>query len=500
MTLPARADVVVVGTGNAALSSALVAAEAGAEVVVLEKAGPDEPGGNSWYTAGAFRVAHGGLEEVRPLLADPEDPRLDATELGPYPVEDFLDDLDRLTDGRCDRELATVLAEESLDGLRWLSGHGIEFELMYHRQAYPLGDGRQRFWGGLAIGVVGGGKALVHEQLRAASETGVTVIYDAPAARLLRSGGAITGVELADGSVCEAGAVVLACGGFQADPEMRVEHLGPAWRDAKLRGTAQNTGDGLRMALEAGAATAGDWGSCHAVAWDAASPPTGDRELTNRFTKQSYPLGITVNLAGERFVDEGADFRNYTYASLGAAIIRQPGGVAFQLFDGKTRPLLRTEEYEVPGILRFEADDPRSLAVAAGIDPDGLMRTLAAFNAAAQPGPFEPTTKDGKATRGIDPPKSNWALPLDEPPFVAVKVTCGITFTFGGLHVDVDGHVLGRDGEPLPGLYAAGEIAGGLFAGNYPGGSGLTAGTVFGRRAGATAALHAIDAHEGATT
>ncbi|MDW5596400.1 FAD-dependent tricarballylate dehydrogenase TcuA [Conexibacter stalactiti] len=494
MSRESNADVIVAGSGNAAMSAALAAAEAGASVVVLEKAPRAEAGGNTWYTAGAYRTPHGGIDDLGALLSDPADARLAATELSSYAEADFRADLERLTDGRCDPLMADVLVGDARGSIDWLHGHGVGFELMYHRQAYALDGGGHRFWGNLALGVVGGGKGLVAQQLETARALGVEVVYEAGVVGLERDGdGAIAGVETADGRRWAAPAVVLACGGFQADPALRARHLGDRWRAAKVRGTGHNTGEALLAALDAGAARAGDWGSCHSVAWDVDAPPHGgDRELTNRFTKQSYPLGIVVNLAGERFVDEGSDFRNYTYARLGAAIIEQPQATAVQLFDGKTKPLLRDDEYTVPGIVRHEAGDLRSLARAAGIDPDGLERTVRAFNAAVRAGPFDPTAKDGKGTDGIEPPKSNWAQPLDRAPYVAVTVTCGITFTFGGLRIDADGRVLDERAAPIAGLFAAGEIAGGLFAGNYPGGSGLTAGTVFGRRAGHSAATAVI--------
>ncbi len=260
-----------------------------------------------------------------------------------------------------------------------------------------------------------------------------------------------------------------------------------------MRGTPWNTGDPLFMALDAGAASAGHWSGCHAIAWDAASPLHGDRELTNRFSRQSYPFGLVVNRDGERFVDEGADFRNYTYAKYGAEIMCQPGALAFQLFDATTLPMLATVDYSTATDSRYEAGTVRELAAAAGIDPDGLERTVDSFNAAVgeRPAPFVPAVKDGRAAAGIVPPKSNWANRFETPPFVAFAVTCGITFTFGGLQIDPDGRVLDPGGSALPGLYACGEIVGGLFHHNYPGGSGLTSGTVFGRRAGAAAAREA---------
>jgi tricarballylate dehydrogenase len=255
-----------------------------------------------------------------------------------------------------------------------------------------------------------------------------------------------------------------------------------------VRGTSHNTGEVLRMALEAGAQPYGQWDGCHAIAWDAAAPSTGDWELTNRLSRQSYPLSIVVNNRAQRFIDEGADFRNYTYAKYGAEILKQPDALAFQLFDAKTEPLLRQDEYTAPGASRYQAATIRDLAAQLGLDPDALEQTVEAFNAAVQPGPFNPAIKDGKGAIGITPPKSNWALPLDTPPFLGFPVTCGITFTFGGLRVDGDARVLNADMQPIGGLFATGELVGGLFYGNYPGGSGLMAGSVFGRRAGWAAA------------
>jgi tricarballylate dehydrogenase len=297
-------------------------------------------------------------------------------------------------------------------------------------------------------------------------------------------------VRHADGTREEllARAVVLAAGGFESNPQMRAAHLGPNWDVAKVRGTPHNTGEVLRAALAHGAQAYGHWSGCHAIQWDAGAPPTGDRELTNRYSRQSYPVAIVVNADGERFIDEGADFRNYTYAKYGAEVLRQPQGIAAQIFDARTVEMLRTIDYEAPGATRVDAGTLAELAEGLGIDAARLVRTVAEFNAAIRPGDFDPTIKDGKRTEGIEPPKSNWALPVEQPPFTAFPVTCGITFTFGGVRVDDHARVLDTDGRPLPGLFAAGELVGGLFFHNYPGGSGLTAGAVYGRRAGYAAA------------
>jgi tricarballylate dehydrogenase len=470
-------DVIVVGGGNAGFCAAHAAARAGADVLLLEKAPADAAGGNSFYTAGAFRVAHGGLEALAPLV---EDERLPQTDLAPYTTADFRADLDRVTDGRCDPVMADQLVRESDALPAWLAEVGIRWRLMYERQAYER-DGRWTFWGGLALGTVDGGKGLIDQHTSAAAQEGVEIRY----------GAAVTGV--APGEVCVdgetlRGAVVLAAGGFEADPARRARHLGDGWDAAFVRGTPTNTGEVLDAALSAGAAPHGDWSTCHSVAWDAGAPPQGgERRLTNQLTRQSYPVGIVVNARGERFVDEGADFRNYTYAKYGREILRQPGGRAFQLFDAQTRPLLRPQEYESEPISRAQADTLGELARALDIDPDGLERTVTEFNAAINDAPFDPTVKDGRAA-AVEPPKSNWALALEQPPFYGYAVACGITFTFGGLHVDADARVLDADGRPLDGLFAAGELVGGLFSGNYPGGSGLTAGAVYGCRAGEAAA------------
>jgi tricarballylate dehydrogenase len=364
----------------------------------------------------------------------------------------------------------------------------LRFRLMYERQSYPDDQGRHVFWGGLAVGSTGGGKGLVEQHTRAASVAGIEIRYAHRCGDLLIENGRVRGVRWTDADgvagVTEAESVVLAAGGFEANPRWRREHLGAGWERALVRGTPLNTGDMLRSALAAGAARGGDWSSCHAVAWDAGAAASGDRELTNRLTRQSYPLGIVVNVEGRRFLDEGADFRNYTYARYGGEILRQPRGMAFQVFDAAIRPMLRAEEYDAPGTSVVTASTISSLASGIGVDGSQLTRTVEEFNAGIDESvPFDPSVKDGRASRA-SPPKSNWALPIRTPPFYAFPVTCGITFTFGGLRADEHGRVLTEQGSGLSGLYVCGEMLGGLFSGNYPGGTGLTAGTVFGRRAG----------------
>ena len=284
--------------------------------------------------------------------------------------------------------------------------------------------------------------------------------------------------------------VVLASGGFESNAEMRARYLGPGWELAKVRGIPYNIGDGIRMALDIGAQPYGHWSGCHAVAWDLNAPRFGDRTVTELYQKHSYPLGIIVNVEGKRFVDEGADFRNYTYAAYGKEVFHQPQGVAFQIFDDKVKHLLR-DEYRIPQATMAEASTIEELADKLDVSGDGLSRTVKEFNDAIGDGEFNPAVLDGKGTSGIEPPKSNWAQTIDTPPFLGYAVTCGITFTFGGLKVDARAQVQDCEDEPIPGLYAAGELVGGLFYHNYPGGAGLMAGAVFGKIAGESAAEEA---------
>ncbi|MEV0698005.1 FAD-dependent tricarballylate dehydrogenase TcuA [Saccharopolyspora sp. NPDC050389] len=481
-------DVVVVGGGNAGFSAAHSAVEQGAKVLLLEKAPEDAAGGNSFYTAGAFRFAFDSIDDVADLL-EPDQRHSDSV-VPAYPESAFEADMRRVTDGKCDPVLTKVLVSRSTEAVRWLAGKGIKWRLMYERQAY-LSDGKWVFSGGLFVGTVDGGKGLIAQHTEAARREGAEIRYGAEVTALHLTDAGERGVTYRDTDGAEhritAGAVVLSAGGFESDPKRRAEHLGEGWDRALVRGTPTNTGDVLDLALAAGAAPHGDWGSCHSVAWDADGSPTGgNRELTNQLTRQSYPIGIVVNVGGERFVDEGADFRNYTYAKYGREILHQPQGRAFQLFDAKTRPLLRKEEYDSRPIAGAQADSLPELAAKLGIDAEGLQRTVSAFNESIVDKLFDPAVKDGRAAR-VDPPKSNWAQALDTAPFYGYAVGCGVTFTFGGVHVDESAQVLDAAGEPIDGLYAAGEMVGGLFSGNYPGGSGLTSGAVFGRLAGASA-------------
>ena len=487
--------VVVVGGGNAALTAALAAREHGAEVTLLERAPFELRGGNSRFTAGAMRTVYEGVADLRRLMPELTADEMDRADFGSYSREQFYDDLGRVTQYRIDPDLAEKLVEESFETLLWMHGLGVRFLPLYGRQSFEV-DGKVRFWGGLTVEAWGGGPGLVDSLTAIAKNTGVHVRYGTRATALRRVG---AGIEVSVGEeVLHADAVVLACGGFESNPAWRTRYLGPGWDLAKVRGTRFNTGDGIRMAVDIGAATRGNWSGCHAVAWDLNAPEFGDLSVGDNFQKHSYPFGVLVNNTGRRFVDEGADFRNYTYARYGREVLNQPGQCAWQLFDAKVAHLLR-DEYRIRQATKLRADSIEALAAKLareGVAAESLVAELARFNAAVDVAtPFDPTVKDGRGTIGLETPKSNWANRLDTPPFEAYGVTCGITFTFGGLAVDRDAQVLAEDGAPMPGLFAAGELVGGLFYFNYPGGTGLTSGAVFGRTAGTNAARNA-DARE----
>lgn len=479
-------DVIVIGGGNAGFSAAHAAAERGRRVVILERGERTTAGGNSYFTAGATRISHDGLDDLRDIVEPDE--RHATTDVPAYSQQDYRADLERVTEGRTDRAMADTLVAEATDAVRWLHGLGLKYRLMYERQAYERPGGRYLFWGGLHVGNVNGGEGLIADHTAVAARLGTEIRYGAEVTDLLINEGQVIGVAYRDGTgdhQLSSDSVVVASGGFEASPELREKHLGAGWSKAKVRGTPYNDGAVMLAAIRAGAALGGDWRTCHSVQWDAfAADNESNRELTNRLTRQSYPLGVIVNSAGDRFLDEGADFRNYTYAKYGARILEQEDHIAYQIFDAKLRPHLRSEEYDMPGISEVVADTISELGEKLGIDSSAFTKTIEEFNAAIDRSvEWDPTVKDGRRAQVV-PPKSNWAAPLENAPFYAYPVTCGITFTFGGLKGDLDGRVLTEDGQTIPGLLACGEALGGLFSGNYPGGSGLAAGMVFGRRAG----------------
>jgi len=491
----AEFDVIVIGGGNAALNAALSAREAGANVLVLERAQREKRGGNSAFTGGGFRMVHHGTEDIRAVVPDLTEEEIARTDFGQYTAEDYLDDLGRVTQYYIDPDLAETLVRSSTDTVRWMQTQGVRFEPRWGRQAFNV-NGRFKFFGGVVVAAKGGGRGLVDYLYKSAEQRGVQVRYGVRARALMRGADGIEGVRALTGGreeVIGARAVVLACGGFEANREMRTRYLGPGWDMAKVRGTRYNTGDGISMALDVGAQSYGQWSGCHSVQWERYAPDFGDLDARTSSQRHSYPFGIVVNAEGRRFVDEGADFRNYTYAKYGRIVLQQPGSFAWQIFDQQVAYLLR-EDYRLRGATKVQADTFEELvARMEDVHPGQFLETVRTFNAAVKRDvAFNPNIKDGKGTTGLALDKSNWANPIEKPPFEAYSVGCGITFTFGGIKIDTATHVLDVEDAPIPGLHAAGELVGGLYYFNYPGSAGLMGGAVFGRIAGREAARHAL--------
>lgn len=483
-------DVIVVGGGNAALCAAITAREEGARVLMLERAPEDERGGNSSFTEGLMRFVYSGKDDIVALSPDLTPDEL-ASDFGVYTEEKFFDDMARVTQNRTDPDLCEILVKQSNAALHWMRRQGVRFLPQFGRQAFKI-DGKFTFWGGATLAAVGGGRGLVDQLYRAAEKAGVKIWYNAWARELVYSDRGVEGILVnvaGTSSRIDARSIVLACGGFEANAAWRARHLGPGWDLAKVRGSRYNCGDGLDMALRIGAQSTGHWSGCHAVGWERYADEFGSFDTMDDYERDNYPFSIMVNADGKRFLDEGADIRNYTYAKYGRIILQQPDQFAWQIFDSSVTHMLRPE-YRARRVTKVTANTIEELADKLGdVDRDTLIKTIKDFNASIMRDvPFNPNRKDGRRTVGLDVPKSNWAVPLENPPFEAYAVTCGVTFTFGGLKVTTDAQVLDTNNHPMPGLFTAGEMLGGLFYFNYPGATGLTSGAVFGRIAGRGAA------------
>jgi tricarballylate dehydrogenase len=486
-------DVIVVGAGNAALAASVSAVEHGARrVLVLEKAPRDMRGGNTHWSGGLLRIAYDDVADLEALVPDAEE-KLPGFTAGvePYTRADFHEDLARVTGGRSDETLASILIDNSYDTVRWMHDHAaIPMEPAFSLGGIRVGN-VVKWPKGAVIRAQHEGVGLSRSWFRCAEERGVKIRYGAAAVGLASdSQGRVSGVNIRTDDGIEthaAGAVILACGGFEANAQWRAQYLGHPWDHAKVRGTAHNQGDGLRMALALGAMPWGQWSGCHSTPISNEWGAFADRALTDKSNRLSYPFGVMINRRGLRFVDEGEDLQFFTYAKYGGIILTQPGSLAYQIFDQKTVHLLEG---------RYQTSEPISANTLEELvrqldidDRPQAVRTLSEYNAAAcgEQG-FDPSEKDGLATKTLGINKTNWALKLDRPPFVAYSATGGITFTFGGLKIDSQARVIGTDWRPIPGLYTCGEMVGGLFHDNYPGGTGLVSGAVFGRIAGRNAA------------
>jgi len=451
-------DVVVVGGGNAALCAAIEAAEAGARVVILESAPIHMRGGNSRHTRN-FRCMHHGPLSV---LTDT------------YGEDEYYDDLLRVTKGQTDPTLARLAIRDSEACLPWMERHGVIFQGSLSGTLSL--DRTNAFF-------LGGGKALVNAYYACAEDLGVTIRYNAEVLHVDLSDGRFHSVTLADGEQIAGRAVVLASGGFQADLDWLTRAWGPGAENFLIRGTPYNRGVVLRDVLDQGAQSVGDPTQCHCVAIDGRAPKF-DGGIVTRL--DCVPYALVVNRDGARFYDEGEDVWPKRYAIWGRLVAAQPDQIAYAITDQKAQGL-----FMPPVFSPVKADTLGGLAQALGLSGDALEKTVAGYNAACQDGSFTPGVLDGLATNGLEPPKTNWARPLDTPPYYGYMLRPGVTFTYLGLKVSERAQVQGAHG-PLPNVWAAGEVmAGSILGQGYLAGFGMTIGTVFGRIAGQEAASHA---------
>ncbi len=454
-------DVIVVGGGNAAICAAITAAEARASVLLLECAPKSLRGGNSRHTRN-IRCMHKGA--AHPLE-------------GAYAEQEFMDDLLQVSDNNTDVRLARMVIHNSQECLTWMKLRGVHFQSAL---TGTLSLNRTNAF------FLGGGKALLNAYYRRAESLGVTVAYDCEVTEVQISQRKFTAVSGTRNGVefhCSGHAVVLASGGFQADLDWLESEWGSAARNFWVRGTPFNKGRVLRNMIDQDAMTVGDPTQCHSVAIDG-NAPRFDGGIVSRV--DCIPFSVTVNRNARRFYDEGEDLWPKRYAIWGRLVAAQPDQQAFAIIDSKSDGLF------MPSAFRpTQANSIEELGNALGLPTSALKRTIDRFNASCPNGEFRPTEKDGLATRGITPAKSNWARRIEEPPFQAYALRPGITFTYMGLQVDDRARVQTNKGNAYDNIWAAGEImAGSVLRQGYLAGFGMTIGTVFGRIAGKEAAAY----------
>ncbi|MBI4526943.1 MAG: FAD-dependent tricarballylate dehydrogenase TcuA [Deltaproteobacteria bacterium] len=486
MAVGKNRDVIIVGSGNSGSLAALATQEVGARVLILEKAPKERRGGNTHFTGGSYRFAY-KPDEVRGIIPDLSESELNSMEFEGLSQDQFYGHIMRITEGRANPEMVELLVKESQPTIKWMTAQGAQWEFR-PEDAAALKHGKIHVGSGVQwLRAKNRGEGLSKNLFSILEKRGIPVLYGTKVVKLLQDRrGRVCGVTVKNEEGfedIEGKAVILACGSFEANREMRLKYLGAEWETMPIRGTRYNTGDGLRMALEIGAQTAGHWAGCHAAQVDVGAPEFPEMTRTDDTTRSGYQMGIIVNVHGKRFVDEGEDWRPFTYTKFAHEIMRQPQRMAFQVIDSKMVDHLSGRYNK--GI-QVKADTIEELAQKLEIDVDSLVQTVKEFNAGVQTGTWDLTTKDGKRAVGISPPKSNWAIEIDRPPFYAFPTKAALTYTFGGLKTNRKCQVLDNEDNVVPGLYAAGERVG-FWHFRYMGGSGLMLGAVTGKIAGAQA-------------
>lgn len=462
--LSKRFDVIVVGGGNAALCAAMTARQAGASVLLLESAPIEFRGGNSRHTRNLRYMHSSGNSHLT----------------GPYLEEEFWEDLQRVTGGKTNAELARLAIRESNNLGAWMGRHGCRFQPSM-RGTLHLSRTNAFF--------LGGGKALMNSYYATAEQLGVRVLYEAEVVGLTIEKGFFKAATIKYQGLekpITARSVVVASGGFQANLDWLKTYWGEAADNFIIRGTPYDRGVMLRELLDKGAKAVGDPQQCHAVAIDARAPKF-DGGIVTRLDCVSF--GVVVNKNAERFYDEGEDFWPKRYAIWGRLVAQQPDQIAYAIIDAKS-----IDQFMPSVFPPVEANSIDELAAKLKLDPIDLETTVNTFNAATQAGSFDHAELDDCNTKGLTPPKSHWARPLDTPPFYGYPLRPGITFTYLGVEVNERAQVIFEDEGPAANIFAAGEImAGNILSQGYMAGFGMTLGTVFGRIAGKEAVRHVID-------
>jgi len=456
-------DVVVVGAGLAGNAAALSAAEAGATVCLLEKG--EAYGGTSVKAGGGLVFAGTDLQREAGVEDDDEALRTAILAAGR---------------GASDPETVAAYVDHQLDTYTWMTARGVEFD--YSADLQP---GQLNRLHGTAPGSA---TATLHRHNL--EHPGVTYRTHVTTERLLTGGsGTVVGVTTTDGEEVRARrGVVLASGGFTRSDEL-LATFAPQWLSTTRLGGADNTGDGLRMAWALGAGLAdmayveASFGACVPAFPDLADVP--GREPTLLYANAQG--AVIVNREARRFVDESLN-----YKQISVSCVRQTDGLAFQVFDARimerSQPNPSPSDYKqalADGLL-LEAPTIAGLAGLMGVDPDTLETTVATYNGHVDAG------HDPDFGRPIVDRGGPGAGRIDAGPFYAFPCRCGLTTTYCGVTVDRSLRVLDVYGEPIAGLYAAGEVVGGLHGATYYSGTGLGKAAVFGRGAGLSVASGAV--------